>query len=225
MNKVLKNIIIFGLIILAIFLPGTISLDEFVESANDIWVNIDGDTMNGDLTTTNIKITTPVYDDLRFQFSSIRIGGTGATNVPSESIFLGGTKSFVFDPSTMNQGWVQAQFPHSRKENTVLMPHFHWSPTTTNAGDVRWCIEYTCANVDNVFPTTTQKCVTDASDTTLYKHQMSPMIDIFNNFTSSAICNIRIYRNATDTADTYPNDAFLHEFDIHYIVEDFGDTI
>jgi len=158
------------------------------------------------------------YEDLRFQSSLIRRGV--ATAQPQYASFIGGTEILQFSATINQEAFIDVQLPHNRIDNSPLNPHFHWTPTNTNKGFVQWCIEYTCANKEDYFPETKIKCETDKSDGINNKHQITEYIGgnltINNNLTSSAMCSMRIFRNATSISDNYTGLANLLEFDIHY---------
>lgn len=161
-----------------------------------------------------------IYEDLRFASNVLRI--QGASNTPEYVSFVGNTYELAFDPTTMEQAFLTAQFPHSRRSNSTIMPHFHWSGITDSVGYVTWCMEYVCSNVEDIFSTSTDtRCINDTFENP-YQHHMTPMINIENNYTESAVCSIRVYRDAT--ADTYSGDALLLEFDIHYSIGKLGEV-
>lgn len=152
-------------------------------------------------------------EDLRFPATTLKL--IGSNNLPVYSPFIGDTYAYIFDPSTMNQMFATAQLPHGRKNASDLEAHFHWSPSDGLSGDVVWCLETTCANIDQTFPSTVYGCVNQTAEG-LNMHQMTQPIVLSNTLGISAMCQIRIFRNATDVKDDYANGAFLHEFDIHY---------
>lgn len=165
----------------------------------------------------------PVEEDLRFPASAIKT--QGAVNVPNFEVFRPNTYSYTFSQSIMQQAYVTAQIPHSRAENTKIEPHFHWSQVGVNNGNVVWCVEYTWANINEIFPTTETKCITDTADGTSYKHYMTEMIEINgNNKSLSSMLNMRIYRDVTNINDTLNEKAYLLEFDIHYYANKLGEN-
>lgn len=154
------------------------------------------------------------YDDLRFPSNIIKV--QGASNTPEFKQFRNTTYELAFDPITMEQGFLTMQFPHTRASNTTIQPHFHWSPEDTDTGYVTWCLDYTCANVGDNMPFITNRCINDTASGTAFDHQMTDMIHITNTLEESAICSIRLYRDAP--ADNYTGDAYLLEFDVHYTI-------
>ena len=158
------------------------------------------------------------YEDLRFDSSTVKRGS--ATAEPQFATFLNNTIILKFSSTVNQEAFLNVQLPHNRIYNTMIYPHFHWTPTNINMGYVQWCIEYTCANINDVFPSTIIKCELDQADGIINKHQMTTYLNgnltIINNLTKSAMCLMRIFRNATSTKDSYNSLANLLEFDIHY---------
>jgi len=175
---------------------------------------------DGDVTIADdFLLENTVEEDIRFPASVIKVAG--ASNIPGwDSTNFG----YDFSSSTMEQAFFTAQMPHARKAGTNIKPHFHWQTSNNNAGNVVWCIEYSWANIDGSFPSTTTQCVTDSSQRDSTKHLMTSEIIISGTGkTYSSQLKGRIYRDATNAADTYGSDALLLEFDIHYYLDKLGD--
>lgn len=161
------------------------------------------------------------YEDLRFPVNQLKI--QGESNVSEFGVFINDTQILYFSSSTTEQVFLTMQLPHARINNTTIFPHFHWSYEEPKAtGDVVWCVEYTCANVDDYFPSSQIKCVTDTAVDPYY-HHMTDMINIENNLTSSAMCTLRLFRDTSSVNDTFPVDVGLLEFDIHYLNYFYGE--
>jgi len=159
-------------------------------------------------------------EDLRFPASVLNI--RGSSNTPSWSSYLGNTQALSFSSSTMEQVFASVQLPHNRVYYSDLEPHFHWSPSNNNNGSVVWCLEYTCANIGDLFPATQTQCIEDQADNQENYHLMTEMIHIENDLIYSAMCNLRMYRDTTNSSDTFNGDVYLLEFDIHYFIGDEG---
>lgn len=180
-----------------------------------------------------------VWDDMRFPAVSF---GLGASNDPNFSQFLddgGGSHGvflYFFDPNTEEELFGVAQLSHSYKLGTDLHPHVHFIiPTTGAAGQfVQWGLEYTVADINGTFGNTSiiytdassAATATNSGDGTLtankHYYAVFPAIDM-SGITSlcSMIC-FRIFRDAGDGNDDYPNDAGLLEFDFHYQIDTVG---
>lgn len=168
----------------------------------------------------------PYWDDLRIPATATTVG---AANPPTLKKFRDngaasrGVYAWHFAPTIMEDLMFAAQVPHKQKQETDLYPHFHWSPTTANAGNVIWGIEYTISTINGSFPLTQLDSVTDAADGLAYKHQLAGLstISMAGNGLSTMILG-RLYRDGGNTSDTYPDDAVLHEFDFHIQIDSPG---
>ena len=177
----------------------------------------------GDLKVGTIELRDQVFDDLRFPVEVLKI--TGVSDAPTYEPFLNSTYALGFEPNKQNNVYISAQLPHSRRANTTLVPHFHWASITNSTGSVvEWCMQYTCANIGDIFPPTQVKCVTDEGSDA-YRHMMTnnAALLINNTLGSSAMCSFHLYRNGVGGIDNYTDDAYLLEFDIHYEVYRFGE--
>lgn len=190
-----------------------LSLLLSVDNPNEI----DGDlVISGDF-----LLETPVEDDLRFPTNLISI--KGASNQPDDELFLNDTYALAFSPSTMEQGFLSLQLPHARKAGTDLEFHFHWSNAdSTEINSVIWCVEYTCQDIDGIFPPTSAGCTQDFTQGNAYQHLITPAVEITNTLGVSAMCLVRIYRDATNSLDNFTDDAYLLEFDVHIYKEKLG---
>ena len=117
-----------------------------------------------------------------------------------------------------------AQFPHSRKLDSEIRPHVHWSPTTTGSGNVLWRLEYVLADINGTFPGTyTAIDALAAAGGVVGAHQIKsfPAIDASEVGLSAIMC-WKLSRIGGDATDTYAADARLFEFDIHYEIDTIG---
>ena len=165
-----------------------------------------------------------VWDDLRFPASAINPpGGIGGAAVDTvDTPFIG---TLLFDPASVEICVGQAQMPHGWKEGSYLSPHVHWSPISTSTGSVVWRLSCETANVGEAYngSYTYISEVASYSDGTLNDHILSDFSDL--DMTGKTISNMtlwRISRMATSGSDTYPQDARLLEFDIHYQIDSLG---
>lgn len=169
------------------------------------------------------------YEDLRVPLTGVRVG---PSRPPAFGIFrtggsTDGVRSWLFDAGTEEQLFFAAQVPHSHKRGTDLFPHVHWSPTSTSAGVVRWGLEYTIQDINSVFPLTTiiyGNSVAVGGTGTENQHIFTALSTIdFSTLTGPSVMLVcRLFRDASSTADTYPDDAAGHEFDFHYLVDRLG---
>jgi len=175
-----------------------------------------------------LELQTTVYDDLRTPANAVRL--KGASNVPTFAQFEDdaagssvGVYTFMFEPTDRNEVFLTVQLPHTYKEGTDLLPHVHWSPQSTNDGDVDWILEYTIANIGNTFGDTATVHMLDTADGTINKHQITTgdVID-GTGMEISHMLVCRLYRDGGEGDDDFTGDAAFLEFDIHYEVNTHG---
>lgn len=185
-----------------------------------------------------LRLSDTVWDDVRVPILSVKLGGSkdpDFAKVFDDGAGSQGVFTYLFDKSVEEEVYFVLQLPHSWKAGTNIRPHVHWFPAANGAAGqfVRWGLEYTWASIGEVFGATTT-IYTDASSATTAtipgddpliagKHYMSllPEIDATGKgWSSMLIC--RLFRDATDSADTYNNDAGLLEFDCHTQMDKLG---
>jgi len=168
-------------------------------------------------TTTGVIDLDTTWDDLRAPATSIN--PTGLATPPMVDNEDG---SLLFSTNDTVAIWFQ--MPHTWKEGTNIIPHIHWSKTTTNAGLPNWQMKYKWANAGDVFPAfNTLMSGTEGvpNSNIIDKHSIYTFGEISGagKLISSMIC---IYLVRTTTGDTYADDARLMEVDIHYQVDSTG---
>jgi len=173
---------------------------------------------NGDIRLSGSATT---WDDLRFPANSINPpGGIGGAAVDTaDSPFIG---TLLFDSNTTEIVAGQAQMPHKWKLGSLISPHVHWSPTSISTGSVVWQFDCDVASAHEAFSGTytTSGSVAIYADGTINNHIVSDIIDLdMTGKGLSAIILWRISRIGGSASDTYPDDARLLEFDIHYEID------
>ncbi|MEE9364849.1 MAG: hypothetical protein V3U92_19790 [Cellulophaga sp.] len=212
----------------------------------DTYIMSDGEYVLSALSDGNVGIgTTTPYNTLNVigdgNFTgNLYVGGNFTFNIaayeelrfPANTFLLTGTFDPVFDGSSYGWGYrfdkwdqviVIAEMPHSRKAGSNIKINFHWSPTTTNAGDVQWGLEYKWANIDGTFPVGTTVYVIDSAGLSPSKHQVTDDIVISGaGMTEGSILKARVFRSNNPTYDTYGDSAMLMSFDIEYEIDKIG---
>jgi len=174
---------------------------------------------DGNVTLPSNTVFGATWDDVRVSASAVKVGPTktpGFGEFPSGS----GLYTYLFDGGTSDEYvYFTCQLPHKYKPGTDLKPHVHFAPTNANAGDVKWFLEYTWENYGGSFsasPNTATGTETVAAGTA-YKHMICGLGTISGSGkkeSSMLIC--KIYRDPTDSDDTYASDAAFLEIDFHY---------
>ena len=166
--------------------------------------------------------TATVWDDINLPASNLQPGATP----PTWGAFFvsGGIQGYLFSPTAANMLHTSSEIVHRYKEGTDIQVHVHWMPTTTNIGAVRWGLEYVWVNNSGAIasaPTTIYIGTTSVG--TAWAHQRSdfPAIVGTGKTIGSAIV-MRVFRDATNAADTFTGNAAMIQIGIHYEIDTIG---
>lgn len=112
---------------------------------------------------------------------------------------------------------------HDYKEGTDFTPHIHWMPTTNDAGNVKWFLEYSIKGVGGVFSAPSTLTAVSSAGGIAWTHRMVS----FSAISGTGILihshfMFRLYRVPADEEDTYTNDAALLSFGVHYQIDTLG---
>jgi hypothetical protein len=168
-----------------------------------------------------------VWDDLRISGASSRLGATA----PSLSAFLGagGIKALTFDSGQHDEVHFEVQLPHNWKEGSNIYPHVHWTPTTADAGNVVWQLDYTWASHSGTFgAAATMASAATAAGGTAWVHKMTDLLEGGKNYIAgtgqgiSSMLVCRLHRDAGKGADTLAAAVAFLEFDVHFEIDTLG---
>ena len=112
---------------------------------------------------------------------------------------------------------------HDYLEGSDIVPHVHWCPTTADAGNVKWQIEYIWISRTGTITTSTTIAVTTAAGGTAWALKRSdfPTVDGTSRNIGDRFM-FRIFRDPADAADTYGFDAAILDVGIHYEKDTMG---
>jgi hypothetical protein len=159
-----------------------------------------------------------VYDDIIIQASNLRTSGT---TPPTFTVFQDSIYAVQFTNAQTDIVYGSFEIPHTYKEGTDLEVHLHWSPDSTNTGNVVFNFAYTIANMAGTFGAEATKTFTQAGSGTINKHQY-----ISNNTNISGgsigIGTIVVFALSRPTGDAFTGNAFLHSIGVHYQIDTMG---
>jgi hypothetical protein len=122
------------------------------------------------------------------------------------------------------------QLPHSWKEGTTIYPHIHWLPKASESGNVEWNLDYSWQNYDAAtplaFPAYTTSTVVISGPFVANTHRITSLTGgtgldgTTKKISSVLIC--RIWRNSSNVADSYRDDAGLLSLDFHFQIDTVG---
>ena len=172
-------------------------------------------------TNTGIQVdtTTPTWG-WRDIIGDISLRGTGAAD-PSYSIYQGSIRAYSFSASILQEVQVVFHIPHDYVPGSDIYLHAHWSngATVPNTGNVVWGFEVSWAKGfgQNAFSTPTTYTVTQASPAIRYTGNIGETTAItLTGLEVDSLILVRVYRDATNVADTCTDPVFLHTADVHY---------
>lgn len=164
------------------------------------------------------------WDDLVVPLLASKLGGSkdpGFAVFKDDGAGSQGVFAYGFDAGIEEETYFSVQLTHAWVEGSDIYPHVHWSPgSSTNTGTVRWGLEYTVANPVNapgrVFGDTTTIYVDDAAEGEAYRHQIAAFDPIdMTGYRASVVLLCRLFRDATNVADTFTADAVALSVDFH----------
>lgn len=119
--------------------------------------------------------------------------------------------------SNEEEVYFMIQLPHAIKEGSIIKPHIHWVAKSNEASKkVRWGMSYSFANIDASIPNATVIYVDADTNNNADTHLVGYFPDIpLPNMKISGMLIIKLFRNSSSVNDTYTDEAYLLEFDIH----------
>jgi hypothetical protein len=158
--------------------------------------------------------------DFNFGVNSLT-RGSAAPNL----IDLAGTdiETLGFDGGvTTEEVSIVLELNHNWAEGTLIKPHVHWYPTTTDAGNVNWQMEYVFVASDAVVGASTTINVIQAAGGVAWTERFASFADIVTTgLLIGTQMHVRLFRDPTDS-DTYGADAALATFGLHVLIDSLG---
>lgn len=157
-------------------------------------------------------------------------GTNGSSGNPSWLEYIPGFQGLTFSGTAMNQVWVDFCINHDIAPNSRLYPHIHWMPLNNTTGVVRWGIQYIIAkgHGQSAFPTqsTTIYINHTVPLNSQYVHMITEVPDISAILSSQiepdSVIKMRIFRDATNAADTHNYAIHAWQTKLHYQVSRIG---
>lgn len=148
---------------------------------------------------------------------------------PTFQAWLGNIYQFGFKTAAgIEELFFAYHLPHDYVPETNIFIHIHCSCAASATGNVKWYFDATYAKGHNqaAFPAAITTSLVSAMSATAYKHliqevQLSTaggsgtMLNT-TNLEPDGLIILRLYRDASDVADTSDQIIFVHAVDIHY---------
>jgi hypothetical protein len=147
----------------------------------------------------------------------------GGAGQPTLKNFQGNMDQLAFDGAgaSIEESWTNVHVLHDYQGGTKVYPHVHWSHNNaTPTGDVVWKIDFSVAKGHSlgVFPAESTVSLQQTA-AAQYTHQIIETSEgdaiVATNLEPDTVIMMRIYRDPTDSNDTFEDDAFLLFVDLH----------
>lgn len=185
---------------------------------------LDIERLKDELVAVQVYLTGEYTEDLKFPATSVKVSGS---KPPTWTSYKGGEVLAFSDQAVAGNEeivYFNVQVPHGRAANTDVEFHVHWVGEDNTAGDARWALTYSWANIAATFPTEqtlTADCANAATDEHLI-HSLGKLTGTGKTRSSMIICSLR--RNSSHANDTLTaKKAYLLEVDCHIKVSKLGD--
>ncbi len=160
-----------------------------------------------------------VWDDQQVDLANIRLGASA----PSWTSYKG-AQVLAFDKGQDNKIDFNLQLSHKYKLGSNIEFHIHNTPSDDTAGDVRWVLTVSHADIGDDFPAeSTYTAVQTIDANTGDKHILFEIGD--NIGTASGVSSVALMsltRTGTHADDDYDNDMYLVALDAHIEMDTIG---
>ena len=178
-----------------------------------------------ELNAETFTLTEYVWEDLRTPVSAIRVPGAKA---PTWTAYQGSQVLAFADQAVEGneeEVYFAMQLPHTYVVGTDIHPHVHMVFSADTVGDfARWGLETSGANINSEFPAATTIYVNAGptnNNADIHLDIDFPDID-GSDMTFSRMFLCRLFRNSSHADDTYNDDIYLLEIDVHFLVDKLG---
>jgi len=197
------------------------SLEAVVDSN---YVTMDVDTLTVDdfadvdsMEVNDITYSDPYWDDLKVPLTNTVL--TPTKSEPGFEDMGSGIYGYGFDADADSSEALHfiAQIPHGWVTSSDVAAHIHWSPSTTNTGNVIWKMKYRMFAANDTLMVVDSFRVVHPADGIALKHQIDSLGTIAGDSLSlSGIIIGNVARVGGDAADTFTGSAYGLEIDFHY---------
>jgi hypothetical protein len=163
---------------------------------------------------------TDIYDD--YLVSGLSVKGRGATQ-PTFKEWKDGYEGYAYagTGASINEGWFNLHILHDIKAGTFPTFHVHHSHANASpTGNIKWNLEVMYARGYGVEAYGSPLSLSTVQTAGIqYAEMITSDDDMALNFTpeTDSILKCRIWRDPTDVADTFEDDVWLDQIDMHYV--------
>lgn len=142
---------------------------------------------------------------------------------PTLTLFRDGLylPAFTGTGGSTKEVYISIHILHTYKMETLIYPHIHWTHIIGSpSGNVVWGIEYSVAkgHTQQAYPASTTVTVTQAAGSQYWHHLVEVSDDQAipsTNIEPDSVVIFRVFRDPTDSGDTFANNAYMITFDMH----------
>ena len=174
------------------------------------------------------------WDDMRILPGAFDFAGSADPTLSDWQPGGSGATFKVYKFQKDNEVFASTQMSHAYKEGTDLELHIHWTPADRgneeSGAAVGWKVDYTIANVNGTFGSSSTADFSDTVTGTDDKHEITSAVVIDGTgLTISHMILMRIYRSDTGADDTWAGSTAAQspailEVDVHYEINTFGSS-
>lgn len=146
-------------------------------------------------------------------------GSTGAGTAPTIAVLQSGLRYWSFSAAATNEQIYRLSMPYDYAEGTDIIPYITWTTAGTNAGVVRWGLEYTIVKGYNqaTMPANTTIYVETAGSGTALKPVTSSWAAITGTVLEpGALVLVRVFRDGAHANDTQTDVSYLLDFGVKF---------
>lgn len=166
----------------------------------------------------------PVFDDYLTAGDSLAKGSSAPDFAElRDGIFL---NAFAGTGVTVEQAFFEVHILHGFKAGQQPTFHIHWTHNNASpSGDVKWLLDYTYSHgySAGTFPAPTTLSVVQTAGAQ-YTHHITDddSMVVTDSMEPDGVMLCRLYRDPADVEDTFEDDAFIIEVDMHYLRDKIG---
>lgn len=198
--------------------------DSAVQNSTDRFKSGDGANFSqteGD-GTLRFQGSATVWDDINISLVPPHGGAAEPGIIAANEATYNRVYAFSGTNATPDQKNGSLEVLHPYREGTDIRFHIHWAPTTADAGNVRWLLEYQWYNRGTGVPAATQVTLVEAASGVAWREQTSVFILSGTGKTMGSRLIFTLIRDATDVLDTYAHNAAMLDMGVHYEKDTVG---
>jgi len=164
-------------------------------------------------------------NEQRWKYVPWLLEAPGPSAAPGLETWLGGIKKYHFDDGSTEELYASIEAPTEYIEGSDVYVVANWVVKSAGSGVVRWGVEFTFADVDEVFPAPTTYYVNAQTPGVANQHSRTTIFTIEppqGTALLHAAAGIRFFRDGGNAADTYVGDAVLLNVGFDFLVDDIG---